>query len=76
MSKKEASARLKINSMLQDAGWRLFDDSLIRMIYEFKDDSLILPLRICDVNSSTIEISFMSIIFFNLVSELCFNFSR
>ena len=25
MSKKEASARLKINSMLQDAGWRLFD---------------------------------------------------
>ena len=26
MAQKEAKARLKINQMLEDAGWRLFDD--------------------------------------------------
>ena len=27
MSRKEASARLKINKLLEDAGWRLFDEA-------------------------------------------------
>ena len=42
--KKEAQARLKINKMLEDAGWRLFDDgdkkANVRTEYYSKRDKI------------------------------------